>query len=731
MKSFIRLFVIGVGAFFVSVTLFTFSATTAVAQEKAEDTAQEEEVSQEEKLQKEYELETMTVTAEKRKENIQEVPAAISAFTEITLEDADIDDVDDLVEFIPNMSFNKSYMPGCFETSFRGITLSQFTEHNPVVIFIDGIAQSHLSNYWTDITNIERVEVLRGSQGTLYGKNAIGGVINIISKKPGNDFEAKITTEAAENETYRIKGFANGPIVKDKLFLGLSGSYYETDGYMKNDHPDGGNFDNKETLGLKSRLRWILSDRIEVNFHTGMSQGRYGSSPGIVVTAGQQAEYYHAYKNPNDKVESDSFDTALNIGYGGEILDFTSITTYSYSQMDLWQDQCYINPTMNMPVAIRATDNHIFSQEFRIQSPDKKEGMKWLGGIYYSMDDVKWDDIGMLYDTESMLGYNIYYNWPDDTKEDTMAAFGQMTFPLPGRLAFTAGLRYERVHKEMDYRYEVTRADTGEVLPNDPFQPGSPTLVTYNIEDDWDAFLPKGVLSWTINKDAMIYASVTKGYLAGGFNLCENIKERAKFDEQSSIDYELGAKTSWLDNRLILNANLFYMDIKDMHVYYAPDPLTYLASNAGEAHSQGIEIEAKARPIKGLDIMAAFGLIDAEFDEYIDTGGNDCSGKTMVRTPDYTLNLAVQYRHDSGFFARAGMQGYGQNYFDDANTVSQKAYEIYNAKIGYEGSNWDVYLYGKNLFDEEYFSSGRVAAGGMWGNVGEPRTFGLLASIRF
>jgi len=721
MKNLKRVFLSGfaVCAFTLTVSLFTNSA--AVAQEETTRGEAGKEVQTRDTL----ELETMTVTAEKRKEDIQEVPAAISAFTEITLEDADIEDVDDLVEFIPNMSFNKSYQPGCFETNFRGIRLSQFTEKNPVVIFIDGIAQDHLVNYWTDITNIERVEVLRGSQGTLYGKNAIGGVINIISKKPGNDFEAKITTKAAENETYRIKGFVNGPIVKDKLFLGLSGSYYETDGYMKNDYPDGGNFDHEEILSLKSRLRWIPSDRLEVNFHTGMSQGRYGSGPGIDAIPGQVE--YHAYRTPNDKTESDSFDTALNIGYGGEIFDFSSITTYSYSDFDLWR-HFYVET--NGPVCIRNDDNRIFSQEFRIQSPDKKEGMKWLGGIYYSMDDSKWDDMRMVYDTESMLGYNICYNWPDDIKEDTMAAFGQMTFPLPGRLAFTAGLRYERIDKEMDYRYEVTRTDTGEILPNDPFRPGNPTQVTYNIKDDWDAFLPKGVLSWTINKDAMIYASVTKGYLAGGFNLCENVKDRAKFDEQSSIDYELGAKTSWLDNRLILNANLFYMDIKDMHVYYAPDPLTYLTSNAGEAHSQGIEIEAKARPIKGLDIMAAFGLIDAEFDEYIDTGGNDCSGKLMPRTPDYTLNLAVQYRHDSGFFARAGMQGYGQNYFDDANTVSQKAYEIYNAKIGYEGSNWDVYLYGKNLFDEEYFGSGRVAVA-MTGNVGEPQTFGMLASIRF
>lgn len=682
-----------------------------------------------EKIREKFRLDSITVTAEKRKENIQEVPMAITAFTETTLEDADIEDVDDIVEFIPNMTFNTSYIPGCSETNFRGIHLSQFTEKNPVVIFIDGIAQDSLADYGTAILNIERVEVLRGSQGTLYGKNAIGGIINIISKKPDNNFESKIRIQTEEYKTYRIKAFANGPIVEDRLFFGLSGSYYETDGYMKNDHPDGGNFDNRKEFRLKSRFRWMPSDQMEVNLHAGISQKQYGS--GVIINANAGPVKYHEYKNPDDKTDADSFDSALNIGYNGKSFDFISITTYNDREIDLSQDQCYTNLSMSKPVARRDTDTNTFSQEFRIQSPDNNKGMKWISGVFYSMENSKWDKCGMIYNTKNMLGYNTFYNWPDDTRDNTLAAFGQMTLPLPGKLAFTAGIRYERVNKKVDYRYEVTRTDTGAVLPKDPFMPGKPTLLTYNIDDNWDAFLPKGVLSWAVNENAMIYTSVTRGYLAGGFNWCEHIKEQAKFDEQTSIDYELGAKTSYLDNRLIVNANLFYMDIKDMHVYYAPDPVTYLTSNAGEAHSQGIEIEVKARPLSGFDITAAFGVIDAEYDEYTNTAGNDCSGKNLDGTPEYTLNLAVQYRHDSGFFSRIGMQGYGEQYFNEGNTTGQKAFEIYNAKIGYEGSNWDVYFYGKNLFDKEYFSFGRVNSSGIIANVGEPQTFGIIASVRF
>lgn len=672
-------------------------------------------------------LETITVTADKRKENIQKVPSAITGFTQSHLEDAGIKDIEDLVRFVPNMSFGSS-MQGAQEINFRGIGLSQFTGKNPVVIFMDGVAQDHDTSYEVDLTNVERVEVLRGSQGTLYGKNAIGGVINIISKAPGNNFNAGATGTIGENGTYGLSTYANGPLVKDHLFFGISANHHETDGYMENDHPDGGTSDHEEGLSFKSRLRWLPLDRLEVNLHGGVSRDRDGSGVQVAANSGNQA--YHAYKNPDDRSDTDRALAALNIKYAGEKFKATAITTYSRDTIEVFQDQTYINSSR--PIALNDSENRIFSQELRLQSPDHKKGFQWLAGLYYARDELSYTDNAMKYDTTAWSGYDVKYNWADDTGENTMAAFGQVTIPLPARLAFTAGLRYEQVDKEMDYRYRVTRTDTGAVLPQDPFMPGNPpTQVTYFVEDDWDAVLPKGVLSWEINDSAMVYAGVTKGYLAGGFNLCENIRDRAKFDEQSTIDYSLGAKTAWFDNRLIVNANLFYMDIKDMHVYYAPDPVTYITSNAGEAHSRGIEIEVTARPVRGLDLMAGFGLTDAEYDRYVNTAGKDCTGKTLERTPAYTLNLAAQYRHTSGFYARMEMQAFGESYFDERNTTGQDAYEIYNAKIGYEAERWDIYIYGKNLMDEEYFSFGRVNATGVMANMGAPRTVGVTASIRF
>lgn len=652
-----------------------------------------------------FELESITVTADKREEKIQEVPIAITVFTETDLEDIGIETISDLVDMIPNLTLDPmSTQPGSNAVSFRGIGPSMFTGKNPVVIYVDGIPSDNKTDYNIDLFDIERVEVLRGPQGTLYGKNAIGGVINVITKKPGDTYESKTFIEVAENKTYGVKGFINGPIIKDKLFLGLSVKYYETEGFMKNDHPDQDYFDSVEMRIAKTALKWLPSDQLEVNLHAGIALRENGA--GTMISSGQIR--YHENRDPDDKSDSDSFSSAMNVRYQNEFAEFTSITTYKDTELNYQTSISYLNAAYIY--LANMSDSYVFTQEFRIQSRKKDNGLKWLGGIYYSDENLNFHDYSVVYDTEA-FGYNMKYNWPYDLDEETTAIFGQITVPLVSSLKFTAGLRYEQINKKMRYRHYNTRTDTGEQL----------SAVEWNRDDDWNALLPRGILSWNMNKDSMFYASVAQGYLAGGMNFNSDDRETAKFDEQTSLNYEIGAKTAWLGNRLSLNAALFYIDIKDMHVYSNPEPGIYITSNAAKAHSQGIEIEAKAQPLQGMDIAASFGWIDSEFDDY-----GDYTGKTPTITPVYTLNLSAQYRHASGIFVRGEMEGYGKTYYNEANTTKRDPYQLYNAKIGYEASTWDVYLYVNNLLDKEYFSSLCYGA-----YIGKPRTIGMIASMRF
>ncbi|BBO89549.1 TonB-dependent receptor plug domain-containing protein [Desulfosarcina ovata] len=202
-------------------------------------------------------LETITVSGEKQEEEVQRIPSAITVFTETVIEDAGIDEIGEVINRVPNMTFGETFLGG--ETIFRGIRPSQFTYKNPVIIYIDGIPHDHVYSFDADLNNIERVEVFRGSQGALYGKNAIGGIINVVSKRPNNLVDAKVTAEYAENETYKVKAYADGPIVQDRLFLGLSGSWSQTEGFMENHYPGEDTFDDNESWRTKVLLNWLPS----------------------------------------------------------------------------------------------------------------------------------------------------------------------------------------------------------------------------------------------------------------------------------------------------------------------------------------------------------------------------------------------------------------------------------------------------------------------------------------
>lgn len=656
-------------------------------------------------------LDTTTVTAQKREEKIQKVPVSITAFTQIELEDAGVESIADVIDMIPNMTMDSGIM-GLSNVNIRGIGSSTFTGKNPVIIYLDGVPVDTVKHSDIEMFDIERVEVLRGPQGTLYGKNAIGGIINIITQKPDNTAASKITVQAGEDETYAVKTFVNGPIIKDKLFFGVSGKYTETRGFMKNDTPGQDYYDAEENKNFKALLRWLPSDRLEVNLHTGVDLTRDGGSSDIA----SDEVRYHESRDPDDRCDSDIFNTALNVNYTSGFAKITSITTYRDTETDTQINLSYLNT--GYLYNIDNTNSTSVTQELRIQSPKELGAMKWLAGLYYSNEDEDYNDYSNTYDTKSSYGYNVKYNWPGDRGEKTMAVFGQLTIPLFSRLNLTTGLRYETIHKDINYKSQVTRTDTGEKLTSD---------VEWSRDEDWEALLPKGVFSWDINKDVMVYFSIAQGYLAGGFNGWGDDPDTATFDEQTSWNYEIGAKTAWFNNRLFFNSTLFYIDIDDMHVWSNPSTGIWIASNAAKAHSQGVEIEIKAKPLQGLDITAALGWTDVEFDDYKISDTSDYTGNTPIQTPEYTFNLSAQYRFNTGFFVRMEMEGYGKTYYNEENTLERSPFQLYHAKIGYETSNWEVYLYGNNLSDKKYFST----INNERHTVGSPRTLGVVASVRF
>ena len=265
MKSFIKLFVIGVAAFLVSVALFTFSATTAVAQEKAESTAPEKEVSQKEKLRKEYELETMTVTAQKQEENVQEVPVSITVFSEQDIEDKKIESVREIADFVPNLMIFDFGGSTLTQATMRGVCATTMSLATSTGLYVDGVPILMGVGFEEGMLDIERIEVLRGPQGTLYGKSTETGVINIITRQPDNDFRGRISAEGGEDKKGQFSLNLSGPIQKDRLFLGIAGQYYQKDGFIENT-TTGDTVDDREHWFGRAHLRWTPVDDLDISF---------------------------------------------------------------------------------------------------------------------------------------------------------------------------------------------------------------------------------------------------------------------------------------------------------------------------------------------------------------------------------------------------------------------------------------------------------------------------------
>ena len=339
------------------------------------------------------------------------------------------------------------------------------------------------------------------------------------------------------------------------------------------------------------------------------------------------------------------------------------------------------------------------AQELRLNYA--KERLKWLVGAYYDKEDK-----GTGY-----INYSDYASYNEVTDRniegDSYAFFANLVYPVTQRLGVVAGLRWE--HQASEF---------------------SDHLDGRHFEDDWETLCPKAGLEYQITPDIMTYATVSQGHRSGGFNAgaSTDVPEYQSYDTEELWSYEVGIKNTFFNKRLLLNAAAYYMDIDDMQISEAVSILATYVTNAAKATAKGIELEVMGRVTKGLTLSGGFGYSNVEFDEYADAKG-DYSGNKNPNAPEYTFNLGAHYRHPTGFTARVDLIGYGKMYFDKKNEYARDPYEIVNMKVGYETEHFDIYFYGKNIFDKDYNSYGTYS--GYYIDYSEPGEVGLEVAYRF
>ncbi len=622
-------------------------------------------------------LDSITVTAQKTEENVQDVPISMTVLDSLEIEDRKIEKVTDIALATPGLSFvNMNYSGWAFPV-MRGLG-SGWTLSSSTTMFVDGIPVVNYMGFDEVLMDIERIEILKGPQGTLYGKDTEAGAINVITRQPGNDVEGKVSMQLGSDNKREYAFSTAGPIIKDKLFIRLSGRHYEKDGQISNTYL-GGMIDDQSNNYGKLQLRATPSDDLEISLISSFL--KYGNSgPGYnsaSATAKEISSDIHGYDN--SEIVSHALKTKYRMGKY-QIEGLVTQREYkgdSLTDLDFSTSSSYHNQV--------ESSYKKRSGELRLSSVFGK--LNWLIGIYGDKDEDYLK--GTLAQTQGQ--------YRDD---QSIGLFAHADYQITGKLSFTGGIRY-------DYDDKTLQEGTDDLA------------------NTYDAFSPKVAVNYNLTENSMLYTTVSKGYKSGGFDLLapEGQKE---YDMETLTNYELGTKNTFLNNTLLINLALYYMDISDMQVRTQVNmgANSYI-TNAAKSTSQGLELEIRYRISPSLEIFGGLGINQTEFDEYSDFAG-DYSGNTNPYAPKYSGNIGAQYRSSNGFFVRCDLSGYGKTYLDKANEYVRDAYAVVNGKIGYEMDSFDIYLYADNLFDKEYDSRQQGLV-----YYSQPQEIGVQLTYRF
>lgn len=649
-----------------------------------------------------YTLEAVTITVRKQEEDIQKVTASVDAFTDIEIEDSGSQSFSDLTDYMPNVFSNVNY--GVNRVVVRGLKGPDSLMWAPSAFYVDGVNYLLAEMRNPDLVDLESIEVLKGPQGSLYGGNSETGVVNISTRKPNNELSASLTSGYSSFNTFKMMGRANVPLIEDKLFFTAAASGRNSDGFMKNEYTDE-YASGIEHYNFRGAFRWLVSDDLSADltlnyFNFTDEDGSFRIGEGT----GKTDRYKIDYDGPNS-IDRDGNTQALRLEYQCEAGTITSITTRSGFSYEYQGDGDLTSNSMAAMNYFIKKDFEAYSQEVRIASPKDSGPWEWLAGLYGIVQDMDMD--------KSISSWTDFRN--SDVSSQNAALFGQATYSFAERFHLTGGLRLDYTQLQGDQEYQPFGGSTSNFDDH-----------IYNTE-----LLPKFTLAYDVTEDAMLYATVSKGFLAGGFNTSfGSSQEQFVYDAEHMWSYEVGAKTSWLDNKLQVNLTGFWQEVDDKQIRNTVGFNTWV-DNADKARSLGFEFDVKARPIQGLDLFAGLGYVDATFREW-DNGATDYSGNSLPFAPDYTYHAGVQYRHESGVFGRFDMTGVSSYYTDSKNNYKCDGYEVYNMRLGYEAEGWDVALWSKNIFDHEYLVDKRGWTGGAVAVVdGAPRSIGLDLTVRF
>jgi iron complex outermembrane receptor protein len=642
------------------------------------------------------EIEEIVVTSRKRSENLQEIPDSVTVFSAATIERAGISTVTDFAALTPNLSAYGNFRPNLTNITIRGFTSTQLGEP-PVAFVVDGITVPNIEFMNQGLVDIQQIEVIRGPQGALYGKNAIGGAINITTKAPSEDTEFVVRGALGEGGDTRLNAAVSGSM-GDSAVYRLAGFYRDFDGLIK-DSFNGKESDYVEEAGIQGLLGFNLSDRTYIDFRARYSSGDYGvgwyENVDVDTISDESITPAHNVL-PID--ENTLFNASAKLEHEADAGSFILVAGYNKSEDENFLDSDFSALPPDFPNfffpggQFSLIEDSAFTLETRFTSPSDGS-FRWLVGAYYQDRerdndfDIFDDPVGTVVQDRSSLANEFVLEIVRDRQKSTaFAVFGQTNHDLTDQLELTLALRYDEEERE-------------GLDPRDP---------TSFAKDTFDELQPKVSLAWQATESFLGYGTIARGFRSGGFNEVAPGVTRT-FDAEVSDTVEVGFKSTLAEGALTLNAAYFFTQ-QDNAQFTRFNPTTFSLEQLtiAEVDISGFEIEGWWAPTDSLDVQFGLGVIDNEITNFdpaaYDTPPVGIIGNSVPRVADWNGNLTVTHTAElnSGmeFVSRISGNWLGERSFDPEAILVDKSAQYVNLSFGLEADNWTLQIRGTNLLDD-------------------------------
>jgi iron complex outermembrane receptor protein len=718
-------------------------------------------------------IEEVVVTAQKRAESLQTVPVSITALTSAQLEQVKIDTPSDLVAQIPNLQVNGIVGEASPVFSLRGISMFDYSlsQSSPVASYIDEVYKGNFVLFGVEMYDLERVEVLRGPQGTLYGKNTTGGAINFITHKPGFETNGYFKIGAGNYNRKEAEGALQGALIDDKLAARVAFSYTKADGWFRNvlaGYPD---LEGVDQYGVRASFLLNATDDVSATLRLSMSRQspqNYGIYS-IILPGGLAGVYYRTSdgtatgtpladdqiaQNYTPKRHQDNKAASLTVSWNASsALAMSSITS--------WDDGSLFNPegTDGAPIDVfkipYTGKTQQWTQDFRLTSRGNGP-FEFIAGAYYQHEVIFNSTENRFFSTTDFNGDNVvneadcngldlfactFHNQFDQLR-NSWALYTDDSYALSDRLKLRGGLRYNHDNGAQRNAYSEMRGANGVPIAN--IVPGTALGDTASQDIHNTAVTGRAGLDFTPSKDTLLYFNYSRGYRSGAFN-AQFFFAPTEFTvvKPEYVDsVEAGFKTTWLDGKLQVDGAAFHYVYVNQQLIDVQSSGQQPLINLGKSKISGGELEIVTRPIASLTMRAGLGLLDGKITEgVINNGTLPIAGNKLPNAPNVSTTLAADWDALKGadlVFTMHGDLNYASpQFFEPANVpgLRQGGYTTFNARLALHppSSKWEVAAWGRNLGNKFYLTTGANLSlfGVYYSHRNTPRTFGLEATYRF